>query len=488
MKLRSWVLVVFVALAAASTAVTSGQHLISSVDQDSDADGLPDRWESQVGLDSRSGAGPDGAAGDPDGDGLTNAQEYEAGTHPRGFHATYLPEAGAGSMAARVALLNPDSQPASVLLTFATADGERVRRMLQLGPTSRLTLGPDALADVRWTEFGTTIESDRRVVVDRTFSDDGVAYSSHGQTSGAAASRTWFIADGDTTGGTNLFYIIQNGQPAAADVEVQDLLPAPQLPLTKIYRVEAHSRSAVWVNAEARTDRALAALSSSGVSAAITSSVPVVVERAMYRGGVDCLARAGHGVLGMTAAAPHWFFAGGATGPAVDMFLTIVNPDAAAALVDAEYRLDSGEVVVRHYTIPGSSRSRILVDDEDPRLARTPVAATLTSINGVAVVAERSMQVAASAGGIAEMHHGTGGGTATRWGIADGRGWRPGRRPDHHHHYQHGAVGRGHPGHALLRRRDHVPGHVRPGRRSPVLPGRSGALPVRGWTAVRHRD
>jgi hypothetical protein len=270
-------LVVLVALAAASTAVTSSQHLISSVDQDSDADGLPDRWESQAGLDPRSGAGPDGAAGDPDGDGLTNAQEYEAGTHPRGFHATYLPEAGAGSMAARVALLNPDSQPASVLLTFATADGVRVRRMLQLGPASRVTLGPDALADVHWTEFGTTIESDRRVVVDRAFSGDGVAYSSHGQTSGAAAARTWFIADGDTTDGTNLFYIIQNGHPVVADVEVQYLLPAPQLPLTKIYRVEAHSRSAVWVNAEARTDGALAALSSSGVSAAITSSVPEVV-------------------------------------------------------------------------------------------------------------------------------------------------------------------------------------------------------------------
>jgi Concanavalin A-like lectin/glucanases superfamily/Bacterial TSP3 repeat len=43
---------------------------------DSDGDGLPNAWETQYGLDPNSTAGNNGAAGDPDADGLTNAQEF----------------------------------------------------------------------------------------------------------------------------------------------------------------------------------------------------------------------------------------------------------------------------------------------------------------------------------------------------------------------------------------------------------------------------
>lgn len=54
------------------------------VNTDSDLDGLPDTWETLYGLNPNSNVGDDGAAGDPDLDGLTNAQEFNPrGTNPK---------------------------------------------------------------------------------------------------------------------------------------------------------------------------------------------------------------------------------------------------------------------------------------------------------------------------------------------------------------------------------------------------------------------
>ncbi len=48
--------------------------------KDSDSDGLPDWWEVENGLDANDSIGANGAAGDGDNDGLTNAQEFARGT------------------------------------------------------------------------------------------------------------------------------------------------------------------------------------------------------------------------------------------------------------------------------------------------------------------------------------------------------------------------------------------------------------------------
>lgn len=66
--------------------LTSEQEGILGTDPlrpDTDGDTLIDGWEARYGLDPLSGAGPDGAAGDPDGDSLSNAREQALGSNPR---------------------------------------------------------------------------------------------------------------------------------------------------------------------------------------------------------------------------------------------------------------------------------------------------------------------------------------------------------------------------------------------------------------------
>jgi alpha-tubulin suppressor-like RCC1 family protein len=63
---------------------TGTQVRINGVAQtDSDSDGLSDEWETREGLDKNNATGDNGANGDPDGDGVTNIQEYNNDTKPK---------------------------------------------------------------------------------------------------------------------------------------------------------------------------------------------------------------------------------------------------------------------------------------------------------------------------------------------------------------------------------------------------------------------
>lgn len=383
--------------------------------QDTDMDGLPDSWETTFGLDPNSSVGVNGALGDPDGDGRTNLQEFQDGTHPRGFAARYLAEGATSTFfSTRIALLNPTNTNQVANLRFLRATGGPVSTIVPLPALARRTVDVQTLPGLANAAFATVIESEGVVVVDRTMTWNSDGYGSHAETSVPSPAMTWYLAEGATHSGFQLFYLLQNPNATAATVQVEYLLPPPRAPVVKSYTVDPSSRANVWVNTEAE-------LMSTDVSATITSTLPIVVERAMYLDRPGQPFSAGHESAGIAAPATTWFLAEGATGPYFDLFVLIANPNQAAAEIRARYLLPDGTVIEKDYQVAGKSRFNIWVDAEGAALADTAVSTTITSTNAVPVLVERAMWWPGSSATWHESHNSAGAtATGTMWAMAEG--------------------------------------------------------------------
>ena len=152
---------------------------------DQDLDGLPDDWEIQFGLNPALADGDDGAAGDPDGDGQSNAVEYAARSHPRGRYSRVVCRRRDGRLLrrpVRALQCEPDGIGPGALPLLP---GRRCR-CLEAAHWSRRWAArrstPKTLDGIERTAFATVVEADQVVVVDRTMNWDGTHYGSHAET------------------------------------------------------------------------------------------------------------------------------------------------------------------------------------------------------------------------------------------------------------------------------------------------------------------
>lgn len=291
---------------------------------DDDGDGMSNEDEISYGLDPRDRFGDNGADGDPDHDGIPNLQEVSARppSHPRGFYKQFLAEGAVGAFfQTTLGLLNASTDtPAHVLVTWLpehSFSGGAVSRTVTLEPLQRRSfdLGVELSAAMSGG-VSTTIESDQPMGAMRDMRWGDPIYGSTLERATPAPSRTWYFAEG-ATGAFNEYLLLANPTRDLANVQIEYLRPAGA-PILQEVRVNGLSRLTVPVNE-------VPGLAATEVSAVVTSSIPIVAERATYVSFSDRLFDAGTAGLGATSLSSTWHFAEGATG-FFNTFLLLANP------------------------------------------------------------------------------------------------------------------------------------------------------------------
>ncbi len=280
---------------------------------------------------------------------------------------TYLAEGATGAFFdTRLALANPTGTPALVLTRFQKGDGTTVSDYRVVPPYSRATLDVETLAGLGAAEFSTLVEADVQVVADRTMSWDASGYGSHAERGILSRTATkWYFAEGATFGPFNLFYLIQNpnAQAAHGHRDAICLRQGCRSPSSTWWHRRAASTSG-WTT-KAQPTRRWPHWPTPTLSAIIesTNGVPIIAERAMYLDQPGRPLGAGHESAGVTAPSDEWFLAEGRHGHAsLTCSSCIANPQATPATVQADYLLDTGQVITRTYAVPGNSRFNIWVD------------------------------------------------------------------------------------------------------------------------------
>jgi hypothetical protein len=389
----------------------NGVEDIYLLDRDTDADGIAGSWESAFGFNP---ADAGDATGDPDGDGLTNLQEFQRGTHPNGTFKRYFAEGAVNAFfSTRLAAANPNGDAAAVTFQFQGSNGFKSNAFRSLGSLGRTSMNLRSLAEAPSNDFATLVESDRPLALDRTMRWGATGYGASTETAITAPSTTWYLAEGATHGAFDLFYLLQNPGDSPAQVTVRYLRLAGAPPIVKTYDVAPRTRHTIWVDDE---DPGLA---EAEMGATITSDVPIIVERAMYASTPAESFAAGHEGAGVAAPANTWFLAEGATGSFFDLYVLVANPNTTASQLTVTYLLPGGVHFTKPYTVTGESRLTISVDGEDPRLADTPVSVIVASTNNQPVVVERAMWWPSPNWYEAHLSAGATS-TGTRWALADG--------------------------------------------------------------------
>jgi hypothetical protein len=204
--------------------------------------------------------------------------------------------------------------------------------------------------------------------------------------------------------------LLANPQSTPATATVDFLLDGGGV-VRRQYTLGANARYTIWTNQ-------IPQLVPRSFATTVTSTQPILVERAMYFQGPHGAWEGGHASAAVPVGARDWFLAEGSTGNWFEMFVLISNPNASTVTATIRYLTPTGVARTEQRSLPPTSRTTIPVDSL-PGLGATDVS---VSVNASAnVIVERSMYWPGVPGPWYGAHNSVGVTTLrTHWGLAEG--------------------------------------------------------------------
>jgi hypothetical protein len=207
----------------------------------------------------------------------------------------------------------------------------------------------------------------------------GAGHAGQGATS---PSTSWFFAEGATGAFFNEYVLLANPNAAPTQATVRYLLPDGTA-FDKQYNLLPTSRQTIDVAGE---DPRLA---STSVSTIVTTTLPIVAERAMWWPGRSLSPEwyEAHVSLGATSTGMAWALAGGAAGgaSAETTYALVANQDAGAGQARVTLVLDDQTQIVRTVSLAPTSRTTVDFGSLFPESAGHHFSALIESVGAVPV-------------------------------------------------------------------------------------------------------
>jgi len=221
--------------------------------------------------------------------GVPPDQVFKAGHESAGATAPatewFLAEGATGSFFETFVLIaNPNSAAADITMTYVTDTGQTVIRNKSVPANARLTVNIEAegSATLANAAVATRVDSNIPVVVERAQywpNAPSQWYEAHNAFGVTAAATRWGLAEGQTGRfeSANSYILLANNTNGPATVTV-DFIREVDVPITKTFTVPANSR----FNVTTGPGTLVPELNEERFGAVITSTAPIVVERALY--------------------------------------------------------------------------------------------------------------------------------------------------------------------------------------------------------------
>jgi type 1 glutamine amidotransferase len=329
----------------------------------------------------------------------------------------YLAEGATwGDMSLFYLLQNPNPTATTATIRYLLPGGVApIVRTYSLPPQSRTTIPVDdetpALAS---TDVSAEITALQPIIVERAMyrSLPGQPWAAGQGSTGVTATNTrWFLAEGATGSFFDLFILLANPSPTAANVRVTYLLTGGGQ-LVKDYGVPANSRATIFVDAEEFPgpggSRLLAETSVSAIVES-TNNVAIVVERTMWWPGPLVSSQVwteAHNSAGATAVGTRWALAEGEVGgpDGAETYVLIANTASRAGRARVTLYFEDGTSAVTETPLEPNSRTTVGVRVTFPAANNRRFSAIVESLTAdltvdpVPIVVERAMYT--SPGGV----------------------------------------------------------------------------------------